>query len=261
MRRILRLPVDAPAGTAEGARKAFQTSMLVATVRCLLMYIVFPFVLPALGIAKGVGPAVGLAVNAVAMVCIVLSMRRFFRADHPKRWWYAGLGGAVLVALAVLAVSTSPTCSGRVTRTAGWLGRRRASWPVTSPPATPSTARRRRQPAAGDARRRRLVDAEPGRAGPGLLPMLRDAGGLGRLDRRGRRRRRAVHPRRRRAPSRALSPSEHDDYYEGFSNDSLWPLYHDAVRESTFKAQQWDAYVAVNERFAERLAEVAPPAP
>jgi len=104
MRRILRLPVDAPAGTAEGARKAFQTSMLVATVRCLLMYLVFPFVLPALGIARGVGPAVGLAVNAVAMVCIVLSMRRFFRADHPKRWWYAGLGGAVLVLLAALAV-------------------------------------------------------------------------------------------------------------------------------------------------------------
>jgi hypothetical protein len=104
MRRILRLPVDAPAGTAAGARKAFQTSMLVATVRCLLMYLVFPFVLPALGIARGVGPAIGLAVNAVAMVCIVLSMRRFFRADHPKRWWYAGLGGAVLVLLAVLAV-------------------------------------------------------------------------------------------------------------------------------------------------------------
>ena len=104
MRRILRLPVDADPGTAEGARKAFQTSMLVATVRCLLMYIVFPFVLPALGIAKGVGPAVGLAVNAVAMVCIVLSMRRFFAADHPKRWWYTALGSTVLVALAVLAV-------------------------------------------------------------------------------------------------------------------------------------------------------------
>jgi hypothetical protein len=103
MRRILRLPVDAAPGTAEGARKAFQTSMLVATVRCLLMYIVFPFVLPALGIARGVGPAVGLAVNTVAMVCIVLSMRRFFRADHPRRWWYAALGGAVLVLLVVLA--------------------------------------------------------------------------------------------------------------------------------------------------------------
>ena len=105
MRRVLRLPVDAPAGSAEGARKAFQTSLLVATVRCLLMYIVFPFVLPAIGLAGGVGPAIGLAINAVAMVCIVLSMRRFWRADHPKRWWYGALGGTVLVFLVVLAVA------------------------------------------------------------------------------------------------------------------------------------------------------------
>jgi hypothetical protein len=103
MRRVLRLPLDAPAGTAAGARKAFQTSIFVATVRCILMYLVFPFVLPALGIASGVGPAIGLAVNTAAIVCIVLSMRRFFRADHPKRWWYAALGGAVLVLLGVLA--------------------------------------------------------------------------------------------------------------------------------------------------------------
>ncbi|HEY5876893.1 MAG TPA: hypothetical protein VIT64_16410, partial [Ilumatobacteraceae bacterium] len=33
MRRLLRLPVDGPSGTAEGARKAFQTSVMVAAVR------------------------------------------------------------------------------------------------------------------------------------------------------------------------------------------------------------------------------------
>lgn len=104
MRRLLLLPVEAPAGSAEGARKAFQASLLVATVRCLLMYIVFPFVLPAIGVAGGVGPAIGLAINLVAMVCIVASMRRFWRADHPKRWWYGALGGTVLVFLVVLAV-------------------------------------------------------------------------------------------------------------------------------------------------------------
>jgi len=104
MRRLLRLPMDASTGSAEGARKAFQTSLLVATVRCLLMYVVFPFVLPAIGLAGGFGPAIGLAVNTVAMVCIVLSMRRFWRADHPKRWWYGALGGTVLVFLVVLAV-------------------------------------------------------------------------------------------------------------------------------------------------------------
>jgi hypothetical protein len=105
MRRLLRLPVDAPPGSAAGARKAFQTSLIVATFRCLLMYIVFPFVLPAVGLAKGVGPVIGLVINVAAMVCIVMSMRRFFRADHPKRWWYFALGGTVLVFLVVLAIT------------------------------------------------------------------------------------------------------------------------------------------------------------
>ena len=104
MRRLLRLPLDAPPGTAQGARSAFQTSLLVATVRCLLMYIVFPFVLPALGIAKGVGPAIGLAISVAAIVCIVFSTRRFFRADHPQRWAYTALGGTVVVFLLVSAV-------------------------------------------------------------------------------------------------------------------------------------------------------------
>ena len=104
MRRMLRLPVDAPAGTAEGAQQAFQTSLLVATVRCLLMYIIFPFVLPAVGLASDVGPAIGLAISAAAIVCIVMSMRRFWRADHPLRWWYGALGGTVLCLLVVLIV-------------------------------------------------------------------------------------------------------------------------------------------------------------
>ena len=56
-----------------------------------------------------------------------------------------------------------------------------------------------------------------------------------------------------------ISADEVERYYEGFSNDGLWPLYHDALRESTFDGTQWDAYVAVNERFAAQLADVAPP--
>ena len=103
-RRILRLPLNAPAGTAAGARKAFQTSMMVAAVRCVLMYLVFPFVLPAVGVASGIGPALGLAVNTAAVICIVMSLRRFFRADHSRRWYYAAIAGAVLVLLADLAV-------------------------------------------------------------------------------------------------------------------------------------------------------------
>jgi len=104
MRRILLLPPQGPRGSQEAAQKAFQTSLAVAAVRCVLMYLVFPFVLPAIGVANGVGPAIGLAINVAAMVCIVFSMRRFWRADHPKRWWYFALGGTVTCFLVVLAV-------------------------------------------------------------------------------------------------------------------------------------------------------------
>ena len=30
-------------------------------------------------------------------------------------------------------------------------------------------------------------------------------------------------------------------YYEGFSNDTLWPLYHDAIRESGYQSDDWDS--------------------
>lgn len=102
MRRILRLDVNAPRATPDDARKAFQTSILVATVRCLLMYIVFPFVLPALGLAAGVGPAIGLPIGLAAIVAITMSVRRFWRADHSKRWHYTVIGALVVVFLGVL---------------------------------------------------------------------------------------------------------------------------------------------------------------
>ena len=105
MRRILRLDHDTPHATPDEARKSFQTSILVATFRCLLMYIVFPFVLPTLGIARGVGPAIGLAISIAAIAAIIMSVRRFWRADHSKRWYYTVLGAIVVAFLLVLVVS------------------------------------------------------------------------------------------------------------------------------------------------------------
>jgi hypothetical protein len=103
MRRLLRIPVDGPKATAAEARRAFQTSLMVATVRCLLMY-VFLFVLPAVGLSAGVGPLIGLPISAAAIVAIVMSIRRFWRADHSKRWHYTVLGTVVIGFLIVLVV-------------------------------------------------------------------------------------------------------------------------------------------------------------
>ena len=54
-----------------------------------------------------------------------------------------------------------------------------------------------------------------------------------------------------------LSAEEVEDFYEGFSNATLWPLYHDVVAKPEFHREWWDAYVRVNRRFAEKTAEVA----
>jgi trehalose 6-phosphate synthase len=54
-----------------------------------------------------------------------------------------------------------------------------------------------------------------------------------------------------------LSTGDVENYYEGFSNDTLWPLYHDVVAPPSYHRHWWQAYVQVNERFAAAAAEVA----
>jgi trehalose 6-phosphate synthase len=55
----------------------------------------------------------------------------------------------------------------------------------------------------------------------------------------------------------SLSAQEIEEFYEGFSNGTLWPIYHDVVAKPEFHREWWDAYVNVNQRFAERAADVA----
>jgi trehalose 6-phosphate synthase len=54
-----------------------------------------------------------------------------------------------------------------------------------------------------------------------------------------------------------LTAEELERYYEGFSNSSLWPLYHDAIETPVYKRSWWEAYRKVNRRFAETAAAVA----
>ncbi len=55
----------------------------------------------------------------------------------------------------------------------------------------------------------------------------------------------------------ALSEQEVAEFYEGFSNDTLWPLYHDLVAKPSFHREWWDAYVTINQRFADAAAKFA----
>jgi trehalose 6-phosphate synthase len=54
-----------------------------------------------------------------------------------------------------------------------------------------------------------------------------------------------------------MSEQEHNEFYEGFSNATLWPLYHDLVAKPSFHREWWDSYVTVNQRFADAAAKFA----
>lgn len=121
MRRLLRVP-DSPAlvgantgaGTAaarrataeatERAHRLFSTSILLSATRCILGYVVFPIVSPALGAATGVGPAIGIPLGLLALVFDVRGIRRFWLANHRYRWPITALYIAVMVLVTILLV-------------------------------------------------------------------------------------------------------------------------------------------------------------
>lgn len=54
-----------------------------------------------------------------------------------------------------------------------------------------------------------------------------------------------------------LTPEEHERYYTNMSNGCIWPLFHYFTDRVHFDETDWAAYRAVNQRFAERLDELA----
>lgn len=55
----------------------------------------------------------------------------------------------------------------------------------------------------------------------------------------------------------ALSAHDYESFYEGFSNATLWPLYHDLIVPPIYDRSWWVGYREVNLKFAHEVAEVA----
>jgi trehalose 6-phosphate synthase/phosphatase len=56
-----------------------------------------------------------------------------------------------------------------------------------------------------------------------------------------------------------LTEAEIQDYYEGFSNGTLWPTFHYFSQYALHDEEHWQAYVAVNEKFCQAVLEQAGP--
>jgi len=86
----------------EDAQRVFSTSVVISAVRCLLTYVLFPFVAPVVGIASGVGSTIGIVTSTVAIAANVWSIRRFHRADHRWKWPITAINVAIIALLLVL---------------------------------------------------------------------------------------------------------------------------------------------------------------
>lgn len=53
-----------------------------------------------------------------------------------------------------------------------------------------------------------------------------------------------------------LDDEELDNFYFGFSNKCLWPLFHYFIEYHHFDINQWEFYIEVNKKFAEEVLEV-----
>lgn len=100
MRRLFGITtIDEPSG--RGAHRAFRISVFFSGIRCLITYLLIPVLVPVLSLAGWVAAPIGLLLCAVAVVNGVVSVRRFWRADHRQRWMYTIFMGVVFVVLAV----------------------------------------------------------------------------------------------------------------------------------------------------------------
>lgn len=52
-----------------------------------------------------------------------------------------------------------------------------------------------------------------------------------------------------------LSREEYNRYYEGFSNKTIWPLFHYFTEYAEYEREYWDAYKRVNSKFAEIIIQ------
>ncbi|GAB3199437.1 trehalose 6-phosphate synthase/phosphatase [Pontibacter aydingkolensis] len=56
-----------------------------------------------------------------------------------------------------------------------------------------------------------------------------------------------------------LSEAEIKEYYEGFSNETLWPTFHYFTQYAVYDQQNWETYEKVNQKFCDEILKLANP--
>lgn len=101
MRRLLRVRETDKKATG-AAHRAFRMSLVISGIRCLISYLVVPILIPIAAISGAVVAPLSIGLSLFAIVNGVISVRRFWIANHRRRWMYTWF---MVVVFAVLAVA------------------------------------------------------------------------------------------------------------------------------------------------------------
>ncbi|MBB4138901.1 hypothetical protein [Microbacterium invictum] len=103
MRRLLRVS-STDKRVVGSAHRAFRVAILVSAVRCLITYLAIPILIPIAAVAGLVAAPLSIALCLFAFVNGVISVRRFWIANHRYRWMYTNFMAVVFAVLAVTLV-------------------------------------------------------------------------------------------------------------------------------------------------------------
>lgn len=101
MRAILRVGDQIDPSALLGAQSAMSKSILVSAIRCTITYLLIPILGSTIGLLSVFGAPLSISLCLFAGFMSIRSMRRFWIANHPRRWAYTAFASVVLVALAV----------------------------------------------------------------------------------------------------------------------------------------------------------------
>lgn len=92
-------PLVAEEQAAVGAKRALTAGLAFSAVRCILMYVILPFVLPLIGLTGVFAVRADIIINLVAMAALGYSVRKFWRINYRHKKAYTFVAAAALVML------------------------------------------------------------------------------------------------------------------------------------------------------------------
>ncbi len=101
MRAILRVGDQVDPAALLGAQKAMSKSIMVSAIRCTITYLLIPLLGSTVALLDAFSAPLSIALCLFAGFMSIRSMRRFWIANHPKRWAYTAFASVVLVALTI----------------------------------------------------------------------------------------------------------------------------------------------------------------